>query len=60
MKRARDPFARQAAPRHCSVCGRGLTQRTRADLTAEERLLLAIFNRGALCERCAPTVLAKL
>lgn len=56
--RAASPKARAtldsppALPRHCAGCGRGLTQSTRAILTAEDRLLDAIFAIGPRCDRC--------
>ena|SRR5436190_9021240 len=61
--RARSPKARAtldappAAPRHCAGCGRGLTQRTRAKLSAEDRLLDAIFAIGPRCDRCTVDVI---
>lgn len=38
--------------KHCAGCGRGLTIRTRAVLSPEDRLLRAIFAIGATCDRC--------
>lgn len=37
----------------CYLCGRGLTQRTRAHLRPESRLILAIFNIATPCNRVA-------
>lgn len=43
----------------CFVCGRGLSIRHR--ITAEERLILAIFNAPAgACQLCAEKALARL
>jgi len=44
--------SRSRRPR-CYVCGRGLTARTRARLSRENRLLLAIFDLAAPCNRPA-------